>query len=353
MKLWPLCLLAILLPLSASAAEVIVRHNAELRAALQDLKDNTRLLIAPGEYTGGHHVRNIERLTIEALDSTQPPVFKGGKTAWQFSRCTGLTLRHLKINGQSNNGINLDDGGQLDSPVENITLEHVEVSDIGPQGNHDAIKCSGLKKLTVRHCRIIGWGGQGIDFVGCHDSLITECHFEGKEGFSASAGIQLKGGTSKVTIEKCHFRNAGQRPINAGGSTGLAYFRPQGATFEAKDITIRHNTIEGSPCAAAFVGVDGALFEENIILFPKQWLFRILQETKAPGFVPCRNVVVKDNRIIFRRADIRTDINIGSDTDPQSFQFSGNWWFAEDQPAASEPKLPSQEKDGNYGQDPR
>ena len=111
MKLWPLCLLTLLLPLAASAAEVTVRHNTELHAALQDIKDGTRLLIAPGEYSGGHHVSNVEGLTIEALDSTQPPIFRGGKTAWQFSRCPGLNLRHLKITGQSNNGINLDDGG--------------------------------------------------------------------------------------------------------------------------------------------------------------------------------------------------------------------------------------------------
>lgn len=334
-------------------AKVIIRHNEELKAALRDLKPYTHLLIGPGEYAGGHHVRNIGNLTIEALDPAHPPVFKGGKNAWQFSRCPSLTLRHLKITGQSDNGLNLDDGGQFDSPVENITIEQVEISDIGPQGNHDAIKCSGLKKLEIKHCLITGWGGQGIDFVGCHDSLISGCHFEGKQGFSASAGIQLKGGTSKVVVENCRFINGGERPVNAGGSTGLSYFRPQGASYEAKDIIIRNNTFEGSPCAVAFVGVDGAEFSNNTVLFPRQWLFRILQETRAPGFVPCRNVTIKNNRFIFRRADLRADVNIGPETSPETFVFADNHWFAEDRPEDSRPKLPAPETGGQYGKDPR
>jgi hypothetical protein len=154
-------------------------------------------------------------------------------------------------------------------------------------------------------------------------------------------------------VEKCHFLNAGERPLNIGGSTGLAYFRPPGATFEAAGIVVRENIIEGSLCAAAFVGVDGVEFSGNTILFPEKWIFRILQETTAPGFVPCRNVRVAGNRIVFRRSQLRTDLNIGSNTAPETFVFAGNQWFAEDRPEASQPQLPVEEKDGIYGRDPR
>ncbi len=337
----------------AVADEIIVRDADSLRAALRNLKAGTVLKIAPGEYPGGHLVSDIEKLTIEALDPKQPPVFKGGKTGWQFSRCADLTLRQLHITGQSSNGLNLDDGGQLDHPVAGITLDHIEVSDIGPSGNHDGIKCSGLDKLTIRDCTITGWGGQGIDFVGCHQSLITGCRFIGKEGFTASAGVQLKGGTSDVTLEKCHFTNAGERPINIGGSTGLEYFRPQGAKYEAARLIVRGNVIEGSMCAAAFVGVDGAEFTGNAIRFPTKWILRILQETREPGFAPCRNVLIKDNRIVFQRSQVQIEINIGGDTAPETFRFESNHWFAEDRPQASKPKLPSEEKNGMYGIDPR
>jgi hypothetical protein len=346
-------LLFLLLGGWAAADEIVVRDVASLRTALRDLKPGTTLKIAPGDYPGGHSVSGVEKLTIEALDAKNPPHFKGGGNAWHFSRCNDLTLRNLRISGQTGNGLNLDDGGDLANPVTGITIERVDISDIGPKGNHDGIKCSGLDKLTIRDCTITGWGGQGVDFVGCHHSLITGCRFIGKEGFTASAAVQLKGGTSDVIVEKCHFTNAGERPLNIGGSTGLPYFRPQGAKHEAARITARDNVIEGSLCAAAFVGVDGAEFSGNTILFPTKWIFRILQETKEPGFAPCRNVLLKDNRIVFRRAQVQIDINIGDGTSPETFRFENNRWFAEDRPQSSKPKLPFEEKNGVYGVDPR
>ncbi len=355
--LTPMILVAIMLqslPETATADEAIVVRDARgLQAALRNLQPGVVLKIAPGNYPGEHYVSGIQDLTIEALDATRPPVFQGGSTAWQFSRCNGLTLRHLKMTGQSVNGLNLDDGGQLDQPATGITLEHLEVSDIGPRGNHDGIKCSGLDRLTIRNCKITGWGGQGIDFVGCHRALITGCQFVGKPGFSASAGVQFKGGSSDIIVEQCRFENAGDRPLNIGGSTGLAYFRPAGAKHEAARIIVRHNTIEGSPCAAAFVGVDGAQFVNNTIRFPTKWIFRILQETREPGFVPCRNVQIRDNVITFRRADVQIELNIGGGTAPETFQFSGNQWFATDKPAASRPNLPVAEQDGVYGVPPK
>jgi hypothetical protein len=346
-------LLLLFLTSIAQADDIIVRDATALRDSLRDLKSGTTLKIAPGDYPGGQHVVGVDSLTVEALDSKKPPLFKGGASAWHFSRCPNLTVRHLRISGQSGNGLNLDDGGMFDEPVTGITLEHLEISDIGPKGNRDGIKCSGLDKLTIRDCNLTGWGGQGIDMVGCHDSLITGCCFTGKAGFSATAGVQTKGGSSDITVEKCHFINSGERPLNVGGSTGLDLFRPSGAKFEAKNIVVRDNIIEGSLCAAAFVGVDGGEFGGNTVLYPEKWIFRILQETTAEGYAPCRNVLVQDNRIVFRRAQVQIEINVGSGTEPDTFRFEGNQWFAEDRPQASKPQLPSEEESGTYGVDPR
>ena len=335
------------------SAPTNVRNAKELRAALAGLKDGATLKIGPGDYPGGHYIERTADLTIEALDPKQPPHFKGSANAWHFARCPNLTLRNLRVSGQTDNGLNIDDGGELTKPVGGITIENIAVSDIGPTGNHDGIKCSGLDELVIRDCRITGWGGQGIDMVGCHKVTIRACTFTGKAGFSASAGIQLKGGTADVSVEKCHFKSAGERPLNIGGSTGLAYFRPQGAKFEAARISVRDNVIEASPCAAAFVGVDGAEFTGNTILFPEKWIFRILQETVEPGFVQCRNVLISSNRIVFRRSQVQVEINIGPNTAADSFRFAQNQWFAEDRPKESRPTLPSAEKDGIHDGDPR
>jgi polygalacturonase len=337
----------------AYADDMVVRDAGSLRETLRRSKPGVTLKIASGDYPGGYYVEGVDNLTIEALDPKNPPHFKGGSNAWHFSRCNDLTLRNLQITGQSGNGLNLDDGGRFDQPVKGITLERLMISDIGPKGNHDGVKCSGLVNLTIRDCTISGWGGQGIDMVGCHDSLVSGCRFVGKPNFTATAGVQTKGGSYDITIEKCHFIQAGERPMNIGGSTDLRLFRPAGAKYEARRIVVRDNTIEGSSCTAAFVGVDGAEFIGNTILYPEKWIFRVLQETTAEGFNPCRNVLVRDNRIIFRRAQVQIEINIGSGTDPKSFMFEGNQWFAEDYPESSKPRLPNEEKKGVYGMDPR
>lgn len=336
-----------------AADPIIVRSVDELRSAVRAAAPNQIIRIAEGQYGHGWSVSGVDDLTIEALDPKQPPEFAGGNLGWHFSRCNRLTVRHLIVRGQKGNGLNLDDGGKINSPIKGITIDAVTVEDIGPRGNVDAIKCSGLDDLTIRNCRISGWGGQGIDMVGCHHSRIEDCHFTGKDGYSASAAVQMKGGSSDIVVEGCRFQNAGERPLNVGGSTGAAFFRPTDARSEASRITVRKNTIEGSPCAAAFVGVDGAEFSGNTILFPQKWIFRILQETTTPGFAPCRNVVIADNQIIFRRGQVQTDINVGGNTEPETFQFRGNQWFAEDRPAASRPRISSSEVDGVYGIDPR
>lgn len=345
--------LAWLIGAGATASEVVlVRDATELRAIVPKLKDGMTLRIAPGEYPGGNYVRGVSRLTVEAADPQNPPRFRGGQGGWHFSRCSGLTLRHLQVVGQTHNGINLDDGGQRTQPMQNVLIEHVEIREIGPQGNVDALKCSGVDDLTIRHCTMSGWGGQAIDLVGCHRVVISACRFEGQPGFSAHSGVQSKGGSEKVLVEGCEFVRAGERPLNVGGSTGKAFFRPPEAQYEAREITVRNNTITGSLCSCAFVGVDGAEFIGNTLLFPERWIFRILQENRTEGFVPCRKVRIAQNAIVYRRAALGEEINIGPGTAPETFQLEENWWFAEDRPT-SRPRLPVAEKGGVYGRDPR
>jgi hypothetical protein len=43
---------------------------------------------------------------------------------------------------------------------------------------------------------------------------------------------------------------------------------------------------------------------------------------------------------------------VGSGTEPASFRFARNFWYAEDAPERSRPDLPSAETDGKAGQDP-
>jgi polygalacturonase len=322
------------------SAEVFLVQGPRDLACMRSLKDGDVLRISHGTFPAGHYISGIANLTVEGTDPKNPPVFEGGNEAFHFSRTPGLKLRNIIVKGQKSNGINIDDGGKRDEPVEGILIENVKVEDIGPTGNFDGIKCSGLKDLVIRDCEVSGWGGQAIDFVGCRDALITGCTITGKPGFSQNTGPQFKGGSENVTIEKCHFVNAGERPIQAGGSTGKEFFRPPGANYEARRIFIRDNVIEGGVCATAFTGVTDAEFTGNKIIRPTKWIFRILQETRKDGFKPCGNVKISNNEFIFREEEIRTEINIGDGTAPETFVFENNRWFAEDHPSRLKPKFP-------------
>lgn len=352
------CLAAFFLTIAADAAPVVVKNDAELRAALTTLKAGVVIRIAPGNYQPGRSVRDVhgtaaEPIIIEALDPARPPVFEGGSQAWHLSDVSHLSIRRIHCRKQKHNGINLDDGGSAESPSHHVTFEGIRIEDTGPEGNFDAIKCSGVDHLRIVDCDISGWGGQAIDFVGCHHAEIARCRITGKAGFSQHTGPQFKGGSSDVWIHHCRLENAGQRPIQAGGSTGLDFFRPKDAVFEARNIRIEDNLIIGSPCAVAFTGTDQSGFSHNTVIKPEKWVLRILQETRTDRFIRCGENRFSNNLIVFERSAVREIANIGPDTKADSFTFSGNHWFAADEPSRSVPVLPAKETAASHGSDPQ
>lgn len=58
------------------------------------------------------------------------------------------------------------------------------------------------------------------------------------------------------------------------------------------------------------------------------------------------------DRIIFRRSQAKTNVNIGTGTETGTFIFRDERWFAEEAPEKSKPALPSPEQGGIYGTDP-
>jgi len=337
---------------------VRVTTQASLNQALSQAKPGTRIQIAEGRYRAGIRGTGVrgtkeQPITIEGLDLNSPPLFAGGNEGWHLTDCAHLTLRNIAVSGQRHNGINIDDGGTYETPSHHIVLENIRVNDVGPEGNCDAIKLSGVDDFVVRNCRIDGWGGQAIDMVGCHRGLIENCELRGKEGFAQATGLQTKGGSRDIIIRRCRLYDAGARGVNLGGSTGRQFFRPLDANYEARNIAVEGCVFVGSEVPVAFVGVDGATVRYNTIYHPGKWVFRILQETTADGFLPCRHGRFQRNLIVFRASDVRTAGNIGPHTQPASFTFDDNYWYCEDRPAASRPSLPVKETGGVYGDDPQ
>lgn len=339
--------------------EITVTDSDALRAALAEAGPGTTIRLAPGTYRGGLSLRGLRGepgrpILVKAADPERPPVIEGG-SGLHLSGATHLELHDLYIVKSEGNGINIDDGGgSPDTPSHHIVLRGLVVRDIGPTGNRDGIKLSGVSDFRVEGCTVERWGdgGSGIDMVGCLRGEIIGCTFRHGDA-TGDNGVQAKGGSREITIRRCRFEHAGHRAINLGGSTGLAFFRTEPRGHEAKDLTVEDCTILGSMTPVAFVGVDGAVVRHNTIYRPKRWGFRILQETREPGFVPCRNGHFSENIIAFRSDEMTVPINIGPGTAPETFTLSGNVWYCLDAPERSRPRLPIPEADGVYGVDPR
>jgi len=333
----------------------LVNNRQELLEAVRSLKPGMTLKLAPGEYGFGYAVEKARGtkeapIVIEGANPAQPPKFTGGGLAIHFRGCSYLTVRHIAVSGQKGNGLNFDDGGESS---QHITIENVSVSDIGPTGNNDGIKLSGVDDFAIRNCRINGWAGQAIDMVGCHRGLIEKCVFEGKAGFSQATGPQTKGGSEDIKVRGCTFINAGQRPMHLGGSTGRPYFRPKDAKYEARRITVEGNLFIGGMAPIVFTGVEQGVVRYNTIVNPETWVFRILQENNEPGMVPCAKGVFEKNIIVCEKNPVRAWMNIGGNVQANTFRFADNWWYHKTSSQPAKPALPSAEQGGTYGMDPQ
>ncbi|MCA9038201.1 MAG: right-handed parallel beta-helix repeat-containing protein, partial [Planctomycetaceae bacterium] len=204
---------------------VDVSNRAELISAVNSARPGTTVRIAPGEYPGGlsfNTLRGTEAnpIIIEAQDPARPPVFVGGGSGLHLRNPAHVHLRGIVLQGATGNGLNIDDGGRPGEPARGIHLDQVQVRDVGPRGNNDGIKLSGVDHFVLENCEVERWGdsGSAIDMVGCHNGEIKGCQFRHR-GDIFGNGVQTKGGSADITIHHCRFENAGGRAVNIGGST--------------------------------------------------------------------------------------------------------------------------------------
>lgn len=345
---------------SAQAQEVWVDRREALVEAVRRATPGTTIRIAPGQYQGGLQFAGLRGepgrpVILAAADPANPPVIQGGGSGLHLTDPVHVELHHLVLAGARGNGLNVDDGGSYDSPARHLILRGLTIRDIGPRGNCDGMKLSGVDQFRVEDCTFERWGdsGSAIDMVGCHEGEVTGCRFQYRGDLPAN-GVQTKGGSRAIAIRRCRFEQAGSRAVNLGGSTGLDYFRPRPSSHEAQDITVEDCTFIGSSAPICFVGVDGAVVQYNTIYRPERYVVRILQESRGSQFVPCRNGIFRHNLIAFRGDELRAAVNIGEGTAPGTFQYSGNHWYCLDRPERSQPRdLTETKPAASSGTDPQ
>ena len=330
-------LLLLILPFQSAMAQVIsIGASGDfptLEAASDFITAGDTLLLQPQTFSDG--AQFLEGLNGTAAspivilaESEHQSIFQGGTEAIHLINCTFVEINGLVITQQTSNGINIDDGGDYATPSKHITIRNCIFRDMAATGNNDLLKMSGVDSFLIERCDFIdgGAGGSGVDFVGCHWGTVQDCYFDNP----GTSGIQNKGGTQFIRIQRNIFKNVAQRALNLGGSTGLQFFRPPLPdpivdAFEAADLDVFANLFIGSRAPIAFVGCVRVKVYNNTFYQPDNWVLRILQETTTPGFVACSDNEFRNN-IISLPNDI-TEVNTGPNTAPETFLFSNNLWF--------------------------
>lgn len=333
-----------------------------LDAALGEATAGTAIRIRPGTYEGGAFAGELEGtadapIWIGGVPGEERPVISGGNNAFQLSGVSFVIVHDLEVTGQSSNGINVDDGETASGRTHDLLFRDLLIRDIGSGGNQDCLKLSGVDRFQVLESEFVGCsGGSAIDHVGCHEGLIARNVFRDLGG----NGVQSKGGSDDIEITRNRFIAAGERAVNMGGSTGFEFFRPALSTsepnFEARDVRVTANLFVGGVSPIAFVGCVDCLAANNTIVDPETWVLRILQETTSTAeyeFLPSSNGRFVNNLVYYSLSLLRTHVNVGGETAPETFAFSNNLWYAHDGPADSQPgSLPVEESAGVYGEDP-
>jgi hypothetical protein len=328
------------------------------------------VVVHEGTYAGGDYIADLTGteqapIWIGGAAGEAKPVIDGGGQAFQLSKARYVIVHDLEVRNSTQNGINADDGGEYADPdaARFIVFRDLHLHDVGAGGNQDCLKLSGLDDFWVLDSEFSvcggGTSGSAIDHVGCHHGLIARNHFH--DLTDSGNSVQGKGGCDDLEIRGNLFQNGGHRAVNMGGSTGFEFFRPplsmNQPNTEARDIRVIANVFRGGVTPFAFVGCVDCLAANNTIDTPENWVFRILQETTSTNeyeFLPASNGRFVNNIVYFDNSMLSTFVNVGANTDPDSFTIENNLWYAHDDPGQSDPggALPVAEQSGIYGMDP-
>lgn len=307
-----------------------------IRTALRLATPGTRIVVHAGTYLGSTSLTGLRgepgRPIAIVAEGEVVLDAAGASTVLAGSDLRYVVIEGFTLRGATVHGINFDDGGSYNTPAEHLVLRGLTIAGAGSGGNNDCIKLSGVDRFFVLDSEV--WGcnrGEIIDMVGCHEGVIAGNYFHDP----VANGVQAKGGSADILIHANIFADIPGRAVNAGGSTGLEFFRPLDAPYEAARIRVIGNVFlrngAASGASIAYVGCDGCVFAHNTVVEPRTWVARILQETTGPRFVPSRNGLFVNNIVVLKQADLRTFVNVGPGTAPETFVFGSNLWYALDQ----------------------
>ena len=294
-----------------------------LKAALRHAKPGTFYHVAAGHYDAPGVMRHFQGkadapIAIVAEGNVVIDA-KGKGSNFAFIDGRYLLIDGLTIINSGVHGMNIDDGGDYQTPGGYVVLRNLHFKNLGQGGNHDCLKLSGIDHFAIYHNEFEGCNqGEAIDMVGCHHGLIAGNYFHDMPG----TAVQTKGGSADILIHSNRFERIKVHAVNLGGDTNPRYLRPLDSQYEGNNIRVAANLIIRSGKAAfAYMGCNQCYVSNNTIIEPSNYVVRF-------GFKPSGQIQFINNAIHFKRQqlDDRQYLYIGENMQPKDFRLESNYW---------------------------
>lgn len=235
----------------------LVGYGAKIKALPSD---NGFVLIRIGTLPLNNGVVSLYDISIEGLEldgSWEPEVIDGSNHTYSAIISYGvkrLTLRDLYIHNVRQYGIGLQNGGHVDTLIENVLIEDVMADGIDIKNNGSTDSGTRISNVIVRR---FGWGDlpatayAGIDLMGpCALSNIVVEDW-GHAG-TALAGIRFKQGVISdgrgIGAHNSTLTNF-RIQANTGGLTTATY----GVQAAAHGVSISNGVVTGAGRSGVFV----------------------------------------------------------------------------------------------------
>jgi Ca2+-binding RTX toxin-like protein len=193
--------------------------------------------------------------------------------------------------GRLANGIQF---GMSGSDFTDMTANIVIKDNIVHDTVEDSIKVSQGDYIYVVDNTVSRAGDQGIDFVAVNNSVIARNHVS---DISGSVALFAKGGSTNVLIAQNHVTNVATDGIAVGGWTDAKYMRPGFTGWQAKNVTVVDNYVEG--VGKRPLNIFGARDCEIVHNFlksnPDYYYIVTIQADNLTPPRNCSNLLLKDN----------------------------------------------------------
>ncbi|HEV7370074.1 right-handed parallel beta-helix repeat-containing protein [Arenibaculum sp.] len=218
-----------------------------IQAAVDKAGPGTAVMVKAGRYVENVEFQGVQGTSqkpvwLISADGAEKAVIKAASNGRSTVYAHGednIVVEGFRIEG-GKNGIQFSQAG---SGFKDLTQNLVVQGNTIVNARADGVKISQGNNVHIIDNTIAGAGDQGIDFVAVNGSVIARNVVSGITG--SSGAIFAKGGSTGIDIVDNHVKSSKADGIVVGGWTESAYFRPGTHGWEARDVSVIGNLVEG------------------------------------------------------------------------------------------------------------